>query len=135
MVSRKMLITDIKKLLSSVFEKVGIVQFAYFFGSVAKGDNTNLSDIDIAVYLRDVDPMAVFDVKLSLHGDICRALNRNDVDLVVLNTVANNMLIEDIIRHGIVIYDMDSNARENYEVTSLHQAIDFKTQRLAIMGV
>ncbi|OGP47995.1 MAG: hypothetical protein A2022_02915 [Deltaproteobacteria bacterium GWF2_42_12] len=130
-----MLITDIKKLLSSVFEKVGIVQFAYFFGSVAKGDNTNLSDIDIAVYLRDVDPMAVFDVKLSLHGDICRALNRNDVDLVVLNTVANNMLIEDIIRHGIVIYDMDSNARENYEVTSLHQAIDFKTQRLAIMGV
>ncbi|HAG52125.1 MAG TPA: nucleotidyltransferase domain-containing protein [Deltaproteobacteria bacterium] len=135
MVSRKMLITDIKKLLSSVFEKVGIVQFAYFFGSVAKGDNTNLSDMDIAVYLRDVDPMAVFDVKLSLHGDICRALNRNDVDLVVLNTVANNMLIEDIIRHGIVIYDMDSNARENYEVTSLHQAIDFKTQRLAIMGV
>jgi len=135
MVSRKMLITDIKKLLSSVFEKVGIVQFAYFFGSVAKGDNTNLSDIDIAVYLRDVDPMAVFDVKLSLHGDICRALNRNDVDLVVLNTVANNMLIEDIIRHGIVIYDIDSNARENYEVTSLHQAIDFKTQRLAIMGV
>jgi len=135
MVSRKMLITDIKKLLSSVFEKVGIVQFAYFFGSVAKGDNTNLSDMDIAVYLRDVDPMAVFDVKLSLHGDICRALNRNDVDLVVLNTVANNMLIEDIIRHGIVIYDIDSNARENYEVTSLHQAIDFKTQRLAIMGV
>jgi len=135
MVSRKMLITDIKKLLSSVFEKVGIVQFAYFFGSVAKGDNTNLSDMDIAVYLRDVDPMAVFDVKLSLHGDICRALNRNDVDLVVLNTVANNMLIEDIIRHGIVICDMDSNARENYEVTSLHQAIDFKTQRLAIMGV
>ena len=135
MVSRKMLITDIKKLLSSVFEKVGIVQFAYFFGSVAKGDNTNLSDMDIAVYLRDVDPMAVFDVKLSLHGDICRALNRNDIDLVVLNTVANNMLIEDIIRHGIVIYDMDSNARENYEVTSLHQAIDFKTQRLAIMGV
>ncbi|OGQ65548.1 MAG: hypothetical protein A3F88_08585 [Deltaproteobacteria bacterium RIFCSPLOWO2_12_FULL_42_16] len=130
-----MLITDIKKLLSSVFEKVGIVQFAYFFGSVAKGDNTNLSDMDIAVYLRDVDPMAVFDVKLSLHGDICRALNRNDIDLVVLNTVANNMLIEDIIRHGIVIYDMDSNARENYEVTSLHQAIDFKTQRLAIMGV
>ena len=135
MVSRKMLITDIKKLLSSVFEKVGIVQFAYFFGSVAKGDNTNLSDMDIAVYLRDVDPMAVFDVKLSLHGDICRALNRNDVDLVVLNTVANNMLIEDIIRHGVVIYDRDIDAREDYEVTSLHQAIDFKTQRLAIMGV
>src|SRR3989304_3389948 len=71
----------------------------------------------------------------ALHMSPCRALNRNDVDLVVLNTVANNMLIEDIIRHGVVIYDHDIDAREDYEVTSLHQAIDFKTQRLAVMGV
>ncbi|MDT8316786.1 MAG: nucleotidyltransferase domain-containing protein, partial [bacterium] len=78
---------------------------------------------------------AIFNAKLSLHGDICRALNRNNIDLVVLNTVANEMLIEDIIRHGVVIYDHDSDAREDYEVTSLHRAIDFKTQRLAVMGV
>ena len=135
MASGKMAIEDIKKTLSPVFERSGSIRFAYLFGSVAKGEVTPLSDTDIAVYLGDVDPDAVFDVKLSLHGDICRALNRNDVDLVILNTVANNMLIEDIIRHGLVIYDRDIDAREDYEVTSLHQAIDFKTQRLAVMGV
>ena len=128
-------IEDIKRTLSSVFEKSGSVRFAYLFGSVAKGDVAPLSDIDVAVYLSDVDREAVFDIKLSLHGDICRALNRNDVDLVALNSVANNMLIEDIIRHGVVIYDRDVDAREDYEVTSLHQAIDCKTQRLAVMGV
>jgi len=133
--SGKMAIEDIKKTLSPVFERSGSIRFAYLFGSVAKGEVAPLSDMDIAVYLSDVDPGAVFDVKLSLHGDICRALHRNDVDLVVLNTVANNMLIEDIIRHGVVIYDRDIDAREDYEVTSLHQAIDFMTQRLAVMGV
>lgn len=135
MVSGKMAIEYIKKTLSLVFERSGSIRFAYLFGSVAKGEVAPLSDIDVAVYLRDVEPGAVFDFKLSLHGDICRALNRNDVDLVVLNTVVNDMLIEDIIRHGVVIYDRDIDARENFEVTSLHQAIDFKTQRLAIMGV
>jgi predicted nucleotidyltransferase len=134
-VSGKMAIEDIKKTLSPFFERSGSVQFAYLFGSVAKGEVAPLSDMDIAVYLSDIDPEAVFDVKLSLHGGICRALNRNDVDLVVLNTVANIMLIEDIIRHGVVIYDHDTDAREEYEVASLHQAIDFKTQRLAVMGV
>lgn len=130
-----MAIEDIKKTLSPVFERSGSIRFAYLFGSMAKGEVAPLSDIDIAVYLGDVEPMAVFDFKLSLHGGISRALNRNDVDLVVLNTLANNMLIEDIIRHGVVIYDRDTDAREDYEVTSLHQAIDFKTQRLAVMGV
>lgn len=128
-------IEDIIKTLSTVFERSGSIRFAYLFGSVAKGEVAPLSDIDVAVYLSNVDPGALFDIKLSLYGDICRALNRNDVDLVVLNTVANNMLIEDIIRHGVVIYDRDIEAREDYEVTSLHQAIDFKTQRLAVMGV
>ncbi|MBI4746683.1 MAG: nucleotidyltransferase domain-containing protein [Deltaproteobacteria bacterium] len=130
-----MAVEDINKTLSPVFERSGSILFAYLFGSVAKGEVTPLSDMDIAVYLSDVDPAAVFDVKLSLYGDICRALKRNDVDLVVLNTVANNMLLEDIIRHGVVIYDRDIDAREDFEVTSLHQAIDFKTQRLAVMGV
>lgn len=130
-----MAIEDIKKTLSPVFERSGSIRFAYLFGSMAKDEVAPLSDIDIAVYLGGVEPGAAFDFKLSLHGDISRALNRNDVDLVVLNIVANNMLIEDIIRHGVVIYDRDTDAREDYEVTSLHQAIDFKTQRLAVMGV
>lgn len=130
-----MAVEDIKKTLSSVLERVGSIRFAYLFGSVAKGEVTPLSDIDVAVYLTHVDPEAAFDVKLSLHAGICRALKRDDVDLVVLNSLSNTMLAEDIIRHGVVIYDLDADAREDFEVRSLHRAIDFKTQRLAVMGI
>ena len=130
-----MSVDSIKNAIFPAFERDGRVLFAYLFGSVAKGDVSFLSDIDIAIYLSEVDPGAFFDIKLSLHADLCRALKRNDVDLVILNTAANNMLIEDIIRYGVVIYDCDTDAREGYEVMALHRAIDFKTQRLAVMGV
>lgn len=130
-----MSIEDIKKGLSHIFKKDGRVLFAYLFGSTAKGEVAPLSDIDVAVYLSEVDSGAFFDIKLSLHADLCRTLKRNDVDLVIVNNAANTMLIEDIIRHGVVIYDRDIDAREGYEVMALHRAIDFKTQRLAIMGV
>lgn len=126
---------SIKKTLSALFERQGGVLFAYLFGSAAKGEVSPLSDVDIAVYLTSVGPESFFDMKLSLHADICRALKMNEVDLVILNTAANKMLIEDIIRYGVVIYDRDMDTREDYEIMALHHAIDFKTQRLAVMGV
>lgn len=130
-----MAIGDIKKALSPILEKHGGVLFAYLFGSVAREEVAPLSDMDIAVYLTGIRPESFFDEKLSLHADICRALKRNDIDLVILNTLSNKILTEDIIRHGVVIYDRDTDAREGYEVMALHQAIDFRTQRLKVMGI
>ena len=130
-----MSVEDIKKALSSLFENDGRILFAYLFGSVVKGEVTPLSDVDIAVYLNEAGPESSFDIKLSLHADLCRTLKRNEVYLVLLNTLANKMLVEDIVRYGLLIYDSDSDRRENFEVMSLHQAIDFKTQRLAVMGI
>ena len=125
----------LKKTLSIVFQRHKNVLFSYLFGSMAKGEVSPLSDIDIAVYLDNIDPNAIFDMKLSLHADICRALKMNNVDMVILNTLNNDMLIDDIIRHGIVIYDRNTALREHFEIMAIHRAIDFKTQRLAVMGV
>ncbi|MEK6539168.1 MAG: nucleotidyltransferase domain-containing protein [Deltaproteobacteria bacterium] len=125
----------LKKTLSIVFQRHKNVLFSYLFGSMAKGEVSPLSDIDIAVYLDNIDPNAIFDMKLSLHADICRALKMNNVDMVILNTLNNDMLIDDIIRHGIVIYDRNTALREYFEIMAIHRAIDFKTQRLAVMGV
>lgn len=131
-----MSLKDIKKTLLPVFEKYGDrVVFSYLFGSAAREKPSPLSDIDIAVYLSKNDSRDFFGLKLSLHADICRALGRNDVDLVVLNTAANLMLLEDIIRNGIVLHDGDIEARDTYEGRVIHQAIDFKAQRFAIMGM
>lgn len=131
-----MSIKNIKESLLPVFERYGDqIVFSYLFGSAAREELSPLSDIDLAVYFSKKDGRDLFDLKLSLHADICRALGRNDVDIVVLNTAENLMLLEDIIRNGIVLYDREVETREDYEIRVLHQAIDFKAQRFAIMGI
>lgn len=127
---------DIKDVILSVFEKYNDkVVFAYLFGTAARGTMSPLSDIDIAVFLPPGTRESYFDTGLSLHADLCRALNRSDVDVVVLNTVTNIMLLDEIVRYGIVVYDKNPDLREDFEIRVLHQAIDFKEQRLAVMGI
>lgn len=131
-----MSIESVKELLLPVFERYRAkVVFAYLFGSVAMGEASPLSDVDIAVYLAEENREFFFDLKLTLHADISRALKRNDVDLVVLNTIRNEMLTADVIRNGVVMFDRDTEAREDYEIKRLHESIDFKMHRFAVMGI
>jgi predicted nucleotidyltransferase len=116
-----------------IYEK-GVL-FAYLFGSTARAESSLSSDIDIAVYLSEGSTESYFETKLALYADLCRALKRNDVDLVILNTAANLILLEDIIRSGIVLFDRARDVREDFELGVLHRSIDFKTQRLSVMGV
>ena len=125
-----------KALLLPVFERYAdSVVFAYLFGSAAKEEVTALSDIDIAVYLSYGTREFYSDTKLSLYADLCRALRSNDVDLVILNTSKNIVLLDEIVRNAVVLYDRDSDLREDFEVKVLHRAIDFKEQRFAVMGL
>ena len=126
---------NIKKLLIPVFEKYkSHLVFAYLFGSAAKDGQTPLSDIDIAVFLTDGRKESFFDTKLSIHADFCRILERNDIDVVVLNTATNIMLLEQIANNGIVLFDTDRDLRKEFEQKVLHRSIDFKEQRMALMN-
>ena len=112
------------------------VLFAYLFGSTAHGEGVRRSgDIDIAVFLSHGSRESYFEIKLSLHADLCRALQRNDVDLLVLNTATNLVLLEQIVRTGIVLCDRQEDKRIDFELGVIHRALDFKEQRLAVMGV
>ncbi len=111
------------------------VIFAYLFGSAAKGGTSPLSDIDIAVFFSSAPVEPYFDTKFSLYADLCRALKRNDIDVIILNTTTNMMLLDEIVRHGIVICDRDADLREDFELEIIHKAIDFKQQRLAMVGI
>jgi UDP-N-acetylenolpyruvoylglucosamine reductase len=66
---------------------------------------------------------------------LCRVLKRNDIDVIVLNTTTNIVLLDEIIRGGIVLVDRDVDLREEFEQKILHQAIDFKEQRITFIGV
>ena len=94
-----------------------------------------LSDIDVAIFLESEERRSQFELKMALHAELCRMLNRNDIDILVLNTVNNIVLLEEIVRHGRVIFDGNEDLREDFEQKVIHRAIDFKLQRLATMGV
>jgi predicted nucleotidyltransferase len=129
------MVDSIRAALLPVFEKYREkVAFAYLFGSLATGEAGPLSDVDIAVFFLG-ERETFFDDRLSLHADICRALRSNEVDLLVLNSASNLIILEDVVRRGIVLYDGDPDLRDDFEVRVLHQAIDFREQRLAVMGM
>ncbi len=128
-------IDKIKHRLQPVLKKYQQeLKAVYLFGSIAEGDSTSLSDVDLAVYVEDPERFS-FQSKLMLHGDCCRVLARNDVDLVVMNSSKNLLLLEEIITTGQVVWEKDSAMRIEFEAQLLHRAIDFKEQRSRLMGV
>ena len=128
-------VDDIKKDLFSVFDKYKqSFVFAYLFGSSTQKDGYPPSDIDIAVFVRAERSQSHFELKPSLHGDICRALKNKRIDLVVLNSTTNLLLVDEIVRKGILLIDQDRDLREEFELEVLHQATAFKEQRFTTMG-
>ncbi|MGR3175684.1 MAG: type VII toxin-antitoxin system MntA family adenylyltransferase antitoxin [Candidatus Scalindua sp.] len=131
-----MISNSIKEKLLPLFSKYnGNILFAYLFGSAAQGNMSPLSDVDLAVFLSRQNEKFYFDIKCSLYADFCRVLKRNDIDVVVLNTTTNIVLLDEIIRGGMVLVDRDIDLREEFEQKILHQAMDFKEQRIIFMGV
>jgi predicted nucleotidyltransferase len=127
---------DIVENLVSVLEKYKEkALFAYLFGSTVSAEPAPLGDVDIAVFLAGGTRESYLETKLSLYADFCRALKRNDVDVVILNTAVNLVLLDEIVRTGVVLYDSAPEARTDFEVAVIHNAVDFKSQRLSIMGV
>lgn len=126
-------LAEIKSKLEPVFEKYNSqLLFGYCFGSLASGQITKKSDIDLAFY---VQPENVnLDFQLSLLADCSRILKRNDIDIVILNSLKNLILAEEIIRKGTLLFDFLEKIRTDYELKILHAAIDFRYQRKMIMG-
>jgi predicted nucleotidyltransferase len=125
-------LSELKDTLSQVMSKSQNILFAYLFGSHITGITTESSDMDVAVYLDKKH--ADIDDYLSLHADFSRALKTNKIDLLILNNASNLILLDSIVRHGILVIDKDKARREEFELRVLHSAIDFREQRKAIIG-
>jgi len=66
------------------------ISSVYLFGSHAEGRAHRESDVDLALLLdwkQHPTPTERFDVRVLLGSELISALNRNDVDLVILNDV------------------------------------------------
>ncbi len=110
--------------INAVCKKYPEIAFAYIFGSYATGEQSALSDIDIAIYLEKHSNFD-FNKLLLFHGDCCRALKRNDIDILVLNATKNLILMKDIITKGKIIYNVNQELLDDFEVKTLHTINDF----------
>jgi len=109
----------LKDILINELKKLDNVLFAYLFGSYATNGQTSMSDIDIAVYLKDTS----LDSQLQLTYELSKVFSQ-DIDLIVLNDVKNIYLLESILNESVVV--KDSEDRIDFELIKEHDILDYK---------
>ncbi len=117
---------ELIRTLKDYFGQKDGVEFAYLFGSFARGDNHKLSDIDIAVMCKEECDI------LRMMSEISRLLHFEDIDIVDLKKLRNNSLLMDVIKEGIVL--KDSQRREYWEVENYHKVLDFFVSTRLVYG-
>lgn len=99
------------------------VKFAYLFGSYARGENNNNSDIDFAFMIEEglskIDEVFARGNLIELGTKIFEI----DVDVVFLNK-DTPLLKYQVIKEGIVIKEHDERA--DFESLSIREYFDFK---------
>lgn len=117
-----------KDLLIARLAKVDGLVAAYLFGSHARGTAAPGSDVDVALWLRDV-PRTLDDLQLDLAADLERDLGV-PVDLVVLNGAPSD-LVHRVLRDGILLAEHDRSARIRLEVLARNDYFDLLPVRNA----
>lgn len=133
MIKHNKLPTDIANrlhLLKPVFVQDQQVIFAYLFGGLARGAMQPLSDVDIAVYLKDCRNKA--EAKLDLTGRLTEALGTDEIDLVILND-APLSLVGRILKHRRLIVDKEPFLRHSFESRVMREFFDFSRKEQDIL--
>jgi predicted nucleotidyltransferase len=112
-------VKQIKEAVVPALTKHDRVVAAYIFGSIGTEQATTMSDIDIAILI-DGD-ISLLD-ELSLSADVAVALEREDVDMVILNSTRND-LQHAVISEGELILDRDPLKTSDFieKVLSAHE--------------
>jgi len=118
--------SNLDRAIQTVFERYEAVSLGYLFGSVCTGRQGPLSDIDIAVLLRDDS------LRKSIEGQIqdalCRTLHTDRVDFVSLADAPSSLAYR-VIREGRCIYCSDQKTKESFETAAVMRYLDFKPVR------
>ena len=106
------------------------INFAYLFGTLAKGKLLPLSDIDVAIYCReDTD---INEKKLEILGKLMEILQTEEIDLVILNRAPLPLRMK-ILENKKVIVDNDPFLRHSYESLTMREYFDFSVKEMAIL--
>ncbi len=114
--------------LAGVFLNDPNIIFAYLFGGLLKDKPNPLSDVDVAVYVKNIKKLDY----LELFGNISNVLGTDEIDLVILNT-AQLSLTGRVLQNRKVLVDKDPFLRHKYESTVLREFFDFKIKERDIL--
>lgn len=103
------------------------VIFSYLFGGLARHQPLPLSDVDIAVYLKQDSNFA--ESKLDILGRLMDILHTDEIDLVILNR-ADISLAMNIIKLKKIIVDKDPFERHLFESLIMRKSFDFSLKEL-----
>lgn len=106
------------------------IHFAYLFGSLAKGTQNRLSDVDVAVFLDPEflvrpHPEHSYGYKAHLITELMSQLKTNEIDIVILNH-ASPFLRFQVLRDGIVICETNREERIRFQAQALSRYFDLK---------
>ena len=115
-------------LLRDVFGHEPNIVFAYLFGGLLKKKRNPLSDVDLAVYVKNAKKLDY----LSMFGKIADILNTDEIDLVILNQ-APLSLSGRILRDRRVLIDKRPHVRHKFESLILRESFDFAIKERDIL--
>lgn len=114
---------NLSEKILGIFNKTEEVEFAYLFGSGAKGISGILSDIDIALFVdRNLAKAERFDLRLRLSSKLS-SIMKKPVDVVTLNDSSVQLSYE-VIKHGKVIFCKDKSKQVDFEMETLSKYLD-----------
>ncbi len=111
------------KIREALQEEDGVL-FCYLFGSHAREDAIQSSDVDLAVYFDKEKVEDFFDKRIELITKISRILKK-DADVVVLNSTSP-LLRYVILKEGSLVFEKNKGIRVDFELKSLNEYFDFK---------
>jgi predicted nucleotidyltransferase len=105
-------VDEIKK-ITKFLENKDFIIFALLFGSFSSGKYTDMSDIDLGIYL-------VKDISIIEYGDLVSQLEsftEKKIDLVILNNLYNEnpRFAYQIITTGKILFVKDKNSFSDYK--------------------
>lgn len=114
--------------LIDLFMNDSNIIFAYLFGGLLRDRVNPLSDVDIAVFLKDTKRSYYID----LFGKITDVLGSDEVDLIILNNSPIS-LVGRILQNRKLLVDKNPFLRHKYESITLRKYFDFATKERDIL--